>query len=247
MGEERGQFGRWGAARPTLPVSPAAEPRGRASCAPAAAWRSRRPAPRTRRRRSHAAAGADFFPGRRLSGSRGRRRERRQAVRAGGHGTHQQAEGEGEHHQLPVAHNRPFGTDLIIGPAQLMLGGFIEVLDPIPQAVELVDLRRGWPLRRGKVVARYQVVSGLRVAWDPGWRQSAGTPLVRPIPTHAHPQLELGHVADQRSCRGYRSGRCTPRRRGAAGRRPRPGVKAGGWAGSSTTCQVPCEGRRPMI
>ncbi len=81
--------------------------------------------------------GPDFSPTRRLgSGRRGSG-----GAGSGGERPHQQAAGVGEQHQLPMPHNRPFGPQLVVGPAQLVLGRLVKVLDPVAQAVEGRDLR----------------------------------------------------------------------------------------------------------
>src|SRR5579859_2787090 len=71
--------------------------------------------------------GADFSPRRGL----GKRRRLR---------TDQETEGEREQDEVPMAHNRAFRPHLVVGPTQLMLDRFIEVLNPVAQTVELVDL-----------------------------------------------------------------------------------------------------------
>ena len=145
----------------------AAVPRGRATPAPGAASRSRRRAPRPDALR---AAGPDFSPSRHAL--------RRVGVvgwcaSAAGHPAgaggsfwqraHEQTEGEGEHHQLPVAHNRPLGAHLIIRPAQFMLDRLVVVLDPVAQAVDLIDLL-GADLRQGQ--GGHQIPGGLGLEVD---------------------------------------------------------------------------------
>jgi len=79
-------------------------------------------------------AAADFFP-RRVRTACGRVRRLRTMLLG------QEAEGERKHHVLPVAYDRARWSHLEIGSAQLMLGCFVEVLDPVAEAVPVIDLR----------------------------------------------------------------------------------------------------------
>ena len=95
------------------------------------------------------------------------------------------------------------------------------------------------------MVARYQVFSGLRVA---GSRVAAMSrnPLVGPYPL---PPIPSSSSATYRTRGVPWLSKRTVHDQASAGSRAAAsaGVKAGGWAGSSTICQVPWEGRKPMM
>src|SRR5258707_1151552 len=88
---------------------------------------------------------------------------------------HEQTEGVGEHHQLPMAHNCSLGAHLVVGPAQFMLDWLVVVLDPIPQAVDLIDLL-GADLRGGQRRRQIPGGFGLQVRWVQGGRNQTHAP-----------------------------------------------------------------------
>ncbi len=74
-----------------------------------------------------------------------------------------------------MAHNCSLGAHLVVGPAQFMLDWLVVVLDPIPQAVDLIDLL-GADLRGGQRRRQIPGGFGLQVRWVQGGRNQTHAP-----------------------------------------------------------------------